>query len=117
MWPSNVVPRYACVPWHGYTTDCACGMFSHQSFIHVSPSVLQVSSGVSMSVFKPTFPAVMPNPQNVLEGMIVSKSTIGAAAPTFLEVRESGIVQNLLSHWLLYGNHNYLRYGQEFRML
>ena len=59
----------------------------------------------------------MPNPQNVLEGMIVSKSTIGAAAPTFLEVRESGIVQNLLSHWLLSGNHNYLRYGQEFQML
>lgn len=39
-----------------------------------------------MAVFKPQFPAVLPNPQNVLEGMMVSKCTLGASAPTFLEV-------------------------------
>ena len=39
-----------------------------------------------MAVFKPAFPAVLPNPQNVLEGMIATNSSIGAAAPTFLEV-------------------------------
>jgi hypothetical protein len=39
-----------------------------------------------MAVFKPAFPAVLPNPQNVLEGMMATKCTIGAAAPTFLEV-------------------------------
>ena len=48
---------------------------------------LQVSVGVVMSVFKPVFPAVLPNPQNVLEGMIATQCTIGAAAPTFLEAR------------------------------
>jgi hypothetical protein len=40
-----------------------------------------------MAVFKPAFPAVLPNPLNVLEGMIATKCSIGAAAPTFLEVR------------------------------
>jgi hypothetical protein len=40
-----------------------------------------------MAVFKPAFPAVAPNPQNVLEGMIATNCSIGAAAPTFLEVR------------------------------
>lgn len=49
---------------------------------------LQVSVGVVMAVFKPTFPAVLPNPKNVLEGMIVTQCSIGAAAPTFLEARD-----------------------------
>jgi hypothetical protein len=40
-----------------------------------------------MAVFKPAFPAVLPNPQNVLEGMMATNCSIGAAAPTFLEVR------------------------------
>ena len=39
-----------------------------------------------MAVFKPAFPAVLPNPQNVLEGTIATKCSIVAAAPTFLEV-------------------------------
>lgn len=47
----------------------------------------QPSAGVVMAVFKPAFPAVLPNPQNVLEGMIATNCSIGAAAPTFLEVR------------------------------
>lgn len=38
-----------------------------------------------MAVFKPAFPAVLPNPQNILEGMIATNCSIGAAAPTFLE--------------------------------
>jgi hypothetical protein len=48
---------------------------------------LQPSAGVVMAVFKPAFPAVLPNPQNILEGMIATNCSIGAAAPTFLEVR------------------------------
>jgi hypothetical protein len=48
----------------------------------------QVSAGVVMAVFKPAFPAVLPNPQNVLEGMMTTNCSIGAAAPTFLEVRD-----------------------------
>jgi hypothetical protein len=47
----------------------------------------QPSAGVVMAVFKPAFPAALPNPQNVLEGMIATNCSIGAAAPTFLEVR------------------------------
>ena len=42
-----------------------------------------------MAVFKPAFPAVLPNPQNLLEGMMATNCSIGAAAPTFLEVRGS----------------------------
>ncbi|KAI9433075.1 acetyl-CoA synthetase-like protein [Lactarius indigo] len=49
---------------------------------------LVVSVGVVMAVFKPAFPAVLPNPQNVLEGMIATRCSIGAAAPTFLEARD-----------------------------
>ncbi len=40
-----------------------------------------------MAVFKPAFPAALPNPQNVLEGVITASCSIGVAAPTFLEVR------------------------------
>jgi acyl-coenzyme A synthetase/AMP-(fatty) acid ligase len=46
---------------------------------------LVVSVGVVMTVFKPAFPAVMPNPQNVLEGMIATQCSIGSTVPTFLE--------------------------------
>jgi hypothetical protein len=49
---------------------------------------LQVSVGVVMAVFKPACPAVLPNPQNVLEGMVVTQCSIGAAAPSFLEARD-----------------------------
>jgi hypothetical protein len=52
----------------------------------------QVSAGVVMAVFKPAFPAVLPNPQNVLEGMMTTNCSIGAAAPTFLEVRGHSFV-------------------------
>lgn len=54
---------------------------------HFLSNSLQPSAGVVMAVFKPAFPAVLPNPQNILEGMIASNCSIGAAAPTFLEVR------------------------------
>lgn len=50
-----------------------------------------------MAVFKPAFPAVLPNPQNVLEGMIATNCSIGAAAPTFLEVRGLFLDWHLLS--------------------
>lgn len=57
-----------------------------------APYEFQVSTGVVMAVFKPAFPAVLPNPQNVLEGMIATQCSIGAAAPTFLEVRDRFLV-------------------------
>ena len=50
-----------------------------------------------MAVFKPAFPAISPNPQNVLEGMIATNCSIGAAAPTFLEVRRLFLDWYLLS--------------------
>ena len=52
----------------------------------------QPSAGVVMAVFKPAFPAVLPNPQNVLEGMIITNCSVGAAAPTFLEVRGHSLI-------------------------
>ena len=64
------------------TTSSGC--FHSNSF--------QPSAGVVMAVFKPAFPAVLPNPQNVLEGMMITNCSIGAAAPTFLEVRGHSIV-------------------------
>jgi hypothetical protein len=51
------------------------------------PTFFKPSAGVVMAVFKPAFPAALPNPQNVLEGMIATNCSIGAAAPTFIEVR------------------------------
>jgi len=53
---------------------------------HFHSNKFQPSVGLVMAVFKPAFPAVLPNPQNVLEGMIATKCSIGAAVPTFLEV-------------------------------
>jgi hypothetical protein len=49
-----------------------------------------------MAVFKPAFPAVLPNPQNVLEGAIATKCSIVAAAPTFLEVYSLSFVRSYL---------------------
>lgn len=65
----------------------------------------QPSAGVVMAVFKPAFPAVLPNPQNVLEGMIATNCSIGAAAPTFLEVR------CLFLNWQLLGRMSMGRLG------
>jgi len=59
--------------------SAACSGYSNFNYF-------QPSSGVVMAVFKPAFPAVLPNPQNVLEGMVVTMCSIGAAAPTFIEV-------------------------------
>jgi hypothetical protein len=54
-----------------------------------------------MAVFKPAFPAVLPNPQNVFEGMVVTSCSIGVAVPTFLEVMWT-VLGLLLSHSMLY---------------
>jgi hypothetical protein len=39
-----------------------------------------------VAVFKPAFPAVLPNPQNVFEGIVITNCSISVAVPTFLEV-------------------------------
>ncbi|KAI0045616.1 acetyl-CoA synthetase-like protein [Auriscalpium vulgare] len=77
------------VPWRGELDLCGLIMSCHAMPVFHGMGIIQicivVSSGVEMAVFKPAFPAVMPNPQNVLEASIVSKSDIVAGAPAFLE--------------------------------
>ena len=38
-----------------------------------------------MPVFRPAFPAVLPNPQNIFEGMVTTNCSIALTVPTFLE--------------------------------
>lgn len=86
VWTDHVVSRDASFPWNGSPANSPgseCGLLR----VFFQSNSLQPSSGVVMAVFKPAFPAVLPNPQNVLEGMIATNCSIGAAAPTFLEVR------------------------------
>ncbi len=82
---NHFLSRHASIPRNGCPANRPSGEFLflpyHPILIGLQPSV-----GVVMAVFKPAFPAVLPNPQNVLEGMIATQSSIGAAAPTFLEV-------------------------------
>jgi hypothetical protein len=75
----------------------ACGLCRVIHFSNIS----QPSAGVVMAVFEPAFPAVSPNPQNVLEGMIATNCSIGAAAPTFLEVRRLFLVDKLLNRMFM----------------
>ena len=39
-----------------------------------------------VAAFKPHSPAIVPNPQNALQGILSSKSTYVFGAPTFVEV-------------------------------
>ena len=39
-----------------------------------------------IATFKPHSPAIVPNPQNVLQGVVSSKSTFVFVVPTFIEV-------------------------------
>ena len=85
MRTNHVLPRDARLPRDGRLANSSGG---ECDFLRVFPfqQFFQPSAGVVMAVFKPAFPAVLPNPQNVLEGMIITNCSIGAAAPTFLEV-------------------------------
>ncbi|KAI0062574.1 acetyl-CoA synthetase-like protein [Artomyces pyxidatus] len=77
------------IPWWGDMDLCGLVMSCHAMPVFHGMGLLQlaivVSTGVEMATFKPAFPATMPNPQNVLEGMMATNSMIAAGAPTFLE--------------------------------
>ena len=61
----------------------------------------QPSVGLVMAVFRPAFPAVLPNPQNVFERMVITNCSIGVVVPTFLEVMWT-VSRFLVSHSRLY---------------
>ncbi|KAH9955362.1 acetyl-CoA synthetase-like protein [Russula dissimulans] len=89
VWSHKQLVSLCTIPWWGEMDLCGQVMSCHAMPVFHGMGLLQIalvpSSGVVMAVFKPAFPAVLPNPQNVLEGMMVTKCAIGAAAPTFIE--------------------------------
>lgn len=89
VWTHKQLVTLCLIPWWGEMDLCGQIMSCHAMPVFHGMGVLQIalvpSTGVVMAVFKPAFPAVLPNPQNVLEGMIATNCSIGAAAPTFLE--------------------------------
>jgi hypothetical protein len=88
VWTDHVLScGHASIPRIGCPENCPSGRCHFRPCLPFLISS-QVSVGVVMTVFKPAFPAVMPNPQNVLEGMIATQCSIGSTVPTFLEVRD-----------------------------
>ncbi|KAI9459305.1 acetyl-CoA synthetase-like protein [Russula earlei] len=89
VWSHKQLVSLCTIPWWGEMDLCGQVMSCHAMPVFHGMGLLQIalvpSAGVAMAVFKPAFPAVLPNPQNVLEGMMVTRCSIGAAAPTFLE--------------------------------
>jgi hypothetical protein len=49
-------------------------------------SYCQAACGVVMSVFKPTFPAIIPTSKNVFDGAVATHTDILAGVPAFIEV-------------------------------
>jgi hypothetical protein len=87
VWSNHVLPRDASISRNGRLANSfSRGCILIRVIAQAVPTNCQPSTGVVMAVFKPAFPAVLPNPQNVLEGTIATKCSIVAAAPTFLEV-------------------------------
>ncbi|KAI0298355.1 acetyl-CoA synthetase-like protein [Multifurca ochricompacta] len=90
VWTHKLLLTFCTVPWWGEMDLCGQIMSCHAMPVYHGMGVLQLplvaSVGIVMSVFKPASPAVLPNPQNVLEGMIATDCSIVAAAPTFVEV-------------------------------
>ncbi|KAI0318669.1 acetyl-CoA synthetase-like protein [Amylostereum chailletii] len=88
-WTHKNLLTLCAIPWWGEMDLCGSIMSCHAMPVFHGMGLLQlglvVSCGVEMAVFKPSFPSVMPNPQNVLQGMMATSCTLGAAAPTFLE--------------------------------
>ncbi|KAI0249337.1 acetyl-CoA synthetase-like protein [Lactifluus subvellereus] len=89
VWTHKELVTLCTIPWCGEMDLCGQIMSCHAMPVFHGMGLLQIalvpSTGVVMAVFKPAFPAVLPNPQNVLEGMMATNCSIGAAAPTFLE--------------------------------
>jgi hypothetical protein len=61
----------------------------------------QPSVGLVMAVLRPAVPAVLPNPKNVFEGMVMTNCSLGVSVPTYLEVMWT-VLRFLLSHSRLY---------------
>lgn len=104
LWPGwgemdlcgQIVSCHAMPVFHAISLLQITLVVSAMSSSHFHSNDFQPSAGLVMAVFEPAFPAVLPNPQNVLEGMIVTKCSIGAAVPTFLEVTCQSLVYMLL---------------------
>ncbi|KAA1475309.1 acetyl-CoA synthetase-like protein [Dentipellis sp. KUC8613] len=89
-WDQTGLKTFTVIPWYGELDMCDLVMSCHAMPIYHGMGLLQLalvaSCGLTMAVFKPAFPATLPNPQNVFEGIVATKCKIGAVAPTFLEV-------------------------------
>ena len=83
----SLIPIYL-----GVSTICS----SHSYSDGFQPCV-----GLVIAVFRPAFPAVLPNPQNVFENVVLTNCSIGVAVPTFLEVMWT-VSRLLVSHSGLY---------------
>ncbi|KAI9459309.1 acetyl-CoA synthetase-like protein [Russula earlei] len=89
IWPHRHLVTLGAVPWWGEMDFCGQVMSCHAVPVFHGMGTFQIavapSAGVVMAVFKPAFPAILPNPQNVLEGIVAAKCSIVAAVPTFIE--------------------------------
>jgi hypothetical protein len=47
---------------------------------------------VVLSVFKPTFPAIIPTSKNVFEGAVATYTDVLAGVPAFVEVEHSHLL-------------------------
>ena len=51
-----------------------------------SQELPQLSSGLTVSCFKPTLPPVIPTPDTLLNGMIACKCDVAFSVPSLIEV-------------------------------
>ncbi|KAI9459306.1 acetyl-CoA synthetase-like protein [Russula earlei] len=89
VWPHKRLATSGTVPWWGEVDLCGQIMSCHAIPVFHGMCIFLVvvapTAGVVMATFKPAFPAVLPNPQNVLAGMVVTGTSIVAVVPSFLE--------------------------------
>jgi hypothetical protein len=102
VWTDYVLSRGSCILCNKRLPNISGSKCNFLELFLISYSNrFQPSVGLVMAVFKPAFPAVLPNHHNVLEGFIATKCSIGIAPPTFLEVMWT-VLGLLLSHSRLY---------------
>ena len=88
-WCGRVMGCHAMPMFHGmgvFQLATAVGLHPDNLSVMSLTDYLQPSCGVVLAVFRPSHPAVFPIPQNVMEAMIATKCTLGAATATFYEV-------------------------------
>jgi len=89
MRPCNRLSLDANVPWNGCVAIGYSGVFFTTDLQRPYPeyiSYCQAACGVVMSVFKPTFPAIIPTSKNVFDGAVATHTDILAGVPAFIEV-------------------------------